>query len=142
MIKKLIIALACILLYQLPCLADEFFMQNEITPQSIEMPKTDIGYIAPVDDWTKRDNNLQTAITIMQIIDWGQTTTIATQKTYKYPNFPDGSPYPDYTEANPILGAYPSLDTVNIYFLACIIGDNFIAHKLHGKWRTRWQILT
>jgi hypothetical protein len=109
--------------------------------------------VSPVygfDEWTKEDTNRQIIFTVITLVDWGQTRTIATEGiNLQIPVFnPDGTQTTinvfvyKYTEINPLLGKHPSIELVNTYFPVCMIGNYYIAKKLEGNWRKWWQILS
>jgi len=83
----------------------------------------------------------------MIVADWGQTRTIAMQKTetYSWSN-PDGSGgtinggQPRYTEMNPFLGEHPSVGKVNWYFAGSLLVNNTIYFSLPLKYRNFYAI--
>lgn len=79
-------------------------------------------------DWNQDNSLLQKAITIFIIADWIQTRNIVED--------------PALEEANPILGANPSLEEVDRYFAICLIGNTLISYLLPQNLRTRWQVLS
>lgn len=68
-------------------------------------------------DWTTLDKTLLVASTAANMVDWGQTRTIAMN--------PD-----KWGEQNPLLGDHPSLGSVNAYFITRLILVPVIAHYL------------
>jgi hypothetical protein len=76
--------------------------------------------------WTEEDTYWQIGVLVTQIIDWGQTREIAVN--------------PKYYETNPVIGKYPTLQEVDKYFIACIVGNYLISKVLPNNWRRKWQI--
>lgn len=77
------------------------------------------GTVFPQDkyDWSTLDKTLLVASTAVNIVDWGQTRTIAMN--------------PDiWHENNPLLGKHPSLGQVNNYFISRLILVPVLAHYL------------
>lgn len=85
-------------------------------------------------EWGKED----AALLILELIDWGQSRTIATEK---YPegwvSANDGTKY-IYSEKNPLLGDHPSLEKVDIYFSLCILTNYLIAKYANEKFHKFW----
>lgn len=147
-----IIILIILLLFPTPCFA---MTQNELDQINAE-----IGTLAikteerPIDakGWNQND----TALLILEIIDWGQTRYISKYGIEKKTIVEPGdiiNPEPEvytlteekYHEINPILGPHPSLGKVNTYFLICIGTDILVAQyanpKIHKWWQTIGIIL-
>jgi len=79
-------------------------------------------------EWEKTD----TALLVLQVVDWGQTRDIATRKCEPpYISDYDGSEYL-YHETNPILGKHPSEEKVNTYFASSIL-INYLVAKFDNK---------
>jgi len=83
----------------------------------------------------------------MLLLDWGQTRTIAMERTQGYTwSNPDGSGgtiyggKPKYTEINPILGDHPSVGRVNRYFAASLVINNAVYFLLPEKWRNYYAL--
>jgi len=77
------------------------------------------------DPWTREQAIAQGAVTLLQVIDWGQTL--------------DVSENPDkYREINPVLGDHPDRGRVNIYFACSILIKAAITWLLPTKWRKYW----
>ena len=85
--------------------------------------------------WSKTDYAREAAGLVVTAVDWGQTRYIA--------NHPDR-----YLELNPILGAHPSLDSVDAYFASVLVLHSLISALLPAKAevvgfelspRTAWQ---
>ena len=66
-------------------------------------------------DWSTLDKTLLVASTAANIVDWGQTRTIAYN--------PD-----QWRELNPFLGDHPSVGAVNTYFISRLILVPVLAH--------------
>lgn len=74
-------------------------------------------------DWSTLDKTLLVASTAANIVDWGQTRTIAYN--------------PDvWHEKNPLLGRHPSVGEVNVYFITRLILTPLLAHYF-PEYRTR-----
>lgn len=79
-------------------------------------------------EWGKTD----TALLILEVVDWGQTRDIATRKCEPpYISDYDGSEYL-YHETNPILGKHPSVGRVNAHFASSIL-INYLVTKFDNK---------
>ena len=133
--KRLLIAAIILLLWASPAMGitldelPEFHyeigqIKNEPAQNNIEPEKQ--GFWASRDPWTKQDTYWQIGVLVTQIIDWGQTREIAVN--------------PKYYETNPILGKYPTLQEVDKYFIACIVGNYLISKALPNNWRRKWQV--
>lgn len=68
-------------------------------------------------DWSTLDKTLLVASTAANVVDWGQTRTIAMN--------PDR-----WSETNPFLGKHPSVGEVNTYFISRLILVPVLAHYL------------
>jgi hypothetical protein len=68
-------------------------------------------------DWSTLDKTLLVASTATNVVDWGQTRTIAMN--------PD-----QWRERNPLLGDHPSVGRVNTYFISRLILIPVLAHYL------------
>ena len=68
-------------------------------------------------DWSTLDKTLLVTSTAANIVDWGQTRSIAY------------NPH-RWSERNPLLGDHPSVGEVNNYFIARLILVPLIAHYL------------
>lgn len=68
-------------------------------------------------DWSTLDKTLLATSTAANVVDWGQTRTIAMN--------PD-----QWRERNPLLGEHPSVGRVNNYFIARLILAPVLAHYL------------
>ena len=77
------------------------------------------------DEWTKKDSVIQGTYYIFHFIDWRQTRYI-TKNSQWY-------------EMNPILGKYPSTNTVDGYFLITTILHTAVAYYLPQPYRGWWQ---
>jgi len=133
--KRLVVCLVLLLLVASPAIGIELdklpqfhyeieVIKNEPAQNNIEPEKQ--GFWASCDPWTKEDTYWQIGVLVTQIIDWGQTREIAVN--------------PKYYETNPILGKYPTLQEVDRYFIACIVGYYLISKVLPNNWRRKWQI--
>jgi hypothetical protein len=78
------------------------------------------------DEWTKEDTYWQLGVLASQIIDWGQTREIVAN--------------PNFNETNPTLGSSPTLEEVNRYFAACVVGNYTLSRILPKNWRRTWQV--
>jgi hypothetical protein len=96
------------------------------------------------DPMTTADWQLQTALIILQIADWGQTRDIATN-TFNGAGWNDETKefyyFTNYRkhETNPILGNHPSIGEVNCYFVAYIIATTVGTYIIPQKYRPYWQ---
>lgn len=81
----------------------------------------------PAYAWTEADTQRQLVYSAFHVIDWGQTRDIATRD--------------DHIETNPILGKYPSVQTVDYYFAAAIAGHTLVSYLLPPKYRKWWQVI-
>ncbi len=70
-----------------------------------------------LNDWSTLDKTLLVTSTAANVVDWGQTRTIA-----KNPDL--------WRETNPYLGDHPSVSQVNNYFVARLILVPILAHYL------------
>ena len=77
-------------------------------------------------DWTREDTYRQGGLTVLLIVDWGQTRWIA-----RHPL--------QHKEMNQFLGEHPSVSRVNNYFAASILGHAAISAVLPPDWRKGWQ---
>ena len=77
-------------------------------------------------DWTREDTYRQSVLTVLLVVDWGQTRYIA-----KHPL--------QHKEMNQFLGEHPSVGRVNNYFAASILGHAVISYILPPDWRKGWQ---
>jgi len=96
---------------------------------------------AGADSWTAADTALQLTAATVTLGDWSQTITIAREPLLIVETGPGtiGPGYPR-TETNPILGAHPSAERVDVYFASVIALHAGIAYLLPHPWRTIWQI--
>lgn len=78
------------------------------------------------DPLSKQDIIFQTAITAMQIIDWGQTRDIACKPE-------------EFIERNIIMGKHPSIQEVNWYFAGSILSSWAILYILPSEYRPYFQ---
>lgn len=74
------------------------------------------------DDWEMHDKVLLGTAELTLAVDWLQTLEIAKS--------------PRWTEANVILGKYPSVQKVNIYFASSMLLTYVMAEALPNGWRT------
>jgi hypothetical protein len=72
------------------------------------------------DNWTWKDTAWQTATVVAIIWDWSETRYIV-----KHPD--------KHSETNIVLGSYPSMEKVDIYFSGCIITHTLISMVLPPK---------
>jgi hypothetical protein len=96
-----------------------------------------------------QDEQLQRALIVIQLVDWLQTRTIATQghwktSTIEYPyGITEERKYweYDYYELNPLLGKRPSLSAVDTYFAASIVANILIFKYTNPKFKKWWSII-
>jgi hypothetical protein len=100
-------------------------------------------------NWTRADTNRQAVFTAVELVDWGQTRRIVTERTqHSLVTRPDGSSTETFggrnqwQEFNPLLGEHPSIGTVNAYFPAVIVGDALLAYLLPPEWRAGFQCVS
>ena len=133
--KKLLVVLILLFVWASPAMGitlddlPEFSYeigQIKSTPTITNIEPEKQGFWASRDPWTKQDTYWQIGVLVTQIIDWGQTREIAVN--------------PEYYETNPIFGKHPTLQEVDMYFIACIAGNYLIAKALPNNWRRKWQI--
>lgn len=93
------------------------------------------------DPWDRTDYLLGAAAIGSLAIDWGQTRDIAT-RTHEPARIgaigeapPPSSPERTFHEKNRLLGENPSLDRVNAYFAAYMLGTAIAADLLPREWR-------
>lgn len=77
------------------------------------------------DRWTLKDTLYQTQYAVLHIIDWGQTRYIADSD--------------EFYEMNPVLGANPTKEAVDLYFAVTLVSHTAISFILPEKWRRKWQ---
>ena len=82
---------------------------------------------ANADEWTREDTTYQAALMVLKGIDWLQTKEIVRNS--------------NYYEINPIMGKYPSQNTVDLYFACSAIGQTVLAYYLPKKYRRICQII-
>ena len=70
--------------------------------------------------WSGKDTAYQAAFTTVAVMDWAQTRYIANH------------PY-ERSESNRVLGEHPSLNDVDTYFSACIIGHTIVSYLLPSE---------
>ena len=94
--------------------------------------------------WTKLDVGLATAFWVTFVTDWIQTRQIAKAqytcsevKQYWVGSCLNTVPAQTgmFREANPLLGARPSMRKVNLYFATTGLGSAFLMNALPTKWR-------
>jgi hypothetical protein len=79
-------------------------------------------------DWDSTDKTLFVASSVAMTADWATTRYAARS------DWPGG-----LYEINPILGKYPHQDKVDLYFVALLVSNYFIADYLKGDMR-RWYL--
>jgi hypothetical protein len=98
--------------------------------------------------WTTADTVRQGAVVALQVADWRQTRTIATEMIPAYTVDQGGGASTTYNaryrycEQNPILGEHPTGGQVNTYFAASILGNALISYLLPPEWRAGWQYVS
>jgi hypothetical protein len=75
-------------------------------------------------NWTKQDTYNQTALLILQIIDYRQTSIS-----------------PEFEETNPLLGKHPTQKQIDKYFMSLAVGTYAVSYILPKKFRGYWQYL-
>jgi hypothetical protein len=83
---------------------------------------TPVFAVDPID---KDDMLLFSSFFILEMVDWGQTRTIALN-----PN--------QYGEQNTILGEHPTLEAVDHYFYTSLVVVPTVAYILPSKYRKIW----
>lgn len=78
-----------------------------------------------LDPWTREDTYRQTAVAVLQVVDWGQTRYIAKHS--------------EFHEVNPLIGKHPSIGRVNNYFAISIPANIAISALVPSKYRALWQ---
>jgi hypothetical protein len=76
---------------------------------------------AHADEWSATDKTLLGAATVLLVIDWGQTRTIAKDERF--------------VEKNKILGPNPSVGDVDKYFAIATLGTIGLAYALPSQYR-------
>jgi hypothetical protein len=76
---------------------------------------------AHADEWSASDKALLGAATVLLVIDWGQTRTIAKDERF--------------VEKNKILGPNPSVGDVDKYFALATLGTIGLAYVLPSQYR-------
>jgi len=95
--------------------------------------------------WSTADTMRQAAIVGLQVMDWHQSRTIATEMVPEsYTERPDGSSEhvyarPRWRESSPFLPSHPSAGQVDAYFAASILTGILISAVLPAEWRPYWQ---
>jgi hypothetical protein len=122
--KKILLSLVLLLMVSSPCFGYDLW-KGELDPMTKE-------------DWQK-----QTALIVLQVIDWGQTRTIAIEKIGWYYDesrqwWYHSDNYKHY-ETNVFLGEHPSIAEVNDYFTKYILLHATITYILPKKIRPYWQ---
>lgn len=90
------------------------------------------------DPWTQGDITRETIWQTLNLLDWAQTRTIATE-TMSVPGF---GTFPRYSEGNPFLGNHPTRKDVDRYMAASALFHLGVSHILPTRWRTGWQNVT
>jgi hypothetical protein len=81
---------------------------------------------AGYDDWDNETKSLYVASNVLLLADWASTRHMVRQ-------FPKGG----YYENNIILGKYPSMTSVDLYFIGSMIANYYMVDNLSpkvGKW--------
>ena len=84
---------------------------------------------AQAGDWTRQDTYFEAAALTALALDYAQTKSMVSKGFVI-----DGRPYEEH---NPIMGRYPSSQTVDLYFASVAVSHIAIAYLLPSKWR-RW----
>jgi hypothetical protein len=91
---------------------------------------------------TPTEIGLEAAVIASLIIDWGQTRDLAKQDIKVVRTYDTGWEVTklckDNTETNPLLGRFPSLASVNRYFISALILQPIILRMMSHKWRMRF----
>jgi hypothetical protein len=85
--------------------------------------------------WEETD----TVLILLCVADWAQTRDIATNRSDPCITF-DQSGF-TYNEINPILGRHPTLEQVDMYFLASISANILIIKYANPKIKKWWTII-
>lgn len=91
------------------------------------------------DEWTTKDTALQTAYTVLHVIDWGQTANQAKRNWSYQINSPGYAANMTRDENNFILGKRPNESTVHLYFAGTLAAHTAISYMLPRGWREAWQ---
>ena len=75
------------------------------------------GLSAQAREFTEDENKMFIASQVLTVADWMQTRDIARRTD-------------DFHETNPLLGRYPSMGTVNTYFVASLVGNYYFTNYL------------
>lgn len=86
-----------------------------------------ISFAHAESDWTKEDTVYQVLFSSLLMTDWLQTKEAVSE---------------GYKENNPILGSYPSQNSIDVFGASVIIGHFAISKLLPKDWRRKWQLLT
>jgi hypothetical protein len=98
--------------------------------------------------WTTGDSIRQASIVALQVVDWRQTRTIATEMVPAYTVDHGGgasttyNARPRFCEQNPILGEHPSVGKVNAFFITAIAANALVSYLLPPTWRMGWQYIS
>lgn len=76
-------------------------------------------------DWSDSDKGMFVASTVAITADWMTTRYYSNHK----------NEFPTAYESNPILGKYPSSDKVDVYFVAMIVSNYYIADWVPKEYR-------
>ena len=91
------------------------------------------------DPWTWQDSAWEAAAWVVMAVDYGQTRDAVWQTSHQVRN---GRVYPAHSEGNPLLGAHPSQQAVNAYFLSAAVLHAGVSAMLPYGWRRVWQAST
>jgi len=83
------------------------------------------------DEWSERDIALEFTWVTINLVDWSQTRWMA-QHDWKWNK-------KCYHENNPVLGKYPKVSEVDLYFAAGTLLHIGVTHVLPKEYRPYWQ---
>lgn len=97
-----------------------------------------IALYAPIgqaEEWKAADYTLLAASLAVQVIDWGQTRSVARETTSASLNGQTPVVSRTYYERNPFIGENPTTGDVDKYFAAQMLATASIAYVLPQSWR-------
>ena len=84
-----------------------------------------LGTAHASDQWTTEERSAFAVSSVLLVADWAQTRQIARKADL-------------FSEANPVLGAHPSMGRVNAYFATALLLNYAIGNSLGTGWRKAW----
>ena len=103
-----------------------------------------LSFSAVADEWTTADTSREVTYQVIQAVDWAQTRSIVRGQCW-YINGDSRNACVGGIgryEMNPILGTRPSLDRVDIYFVASAVVHYLISDTLPEKYRAPFQYVS